>query len=75
MPQIPFIGGGYTDYSLNVNSQISQNLYPETDKEGGKHVVALYPVPGMKEWVNVSSSRPVGITTGFFSGSLTAVKH
>lgn len=71
--EIPFVGGGYLDYSLNLDSQVCQNLYPEIDKEGGKHIVALYPIPGMKEWVNISSVTPVG-SSGMFAGTVTAVK-
>lgn len=52
MPEIKFIGGAYQGLSPNVNAQECINLYPEVDKEGGK-VLSLFPVPGLKVWLNL----------------------
>ncbi len=50
--EINFIGGAYLGRSPNVNAQECVNLYPVVDKEGGK-VLALYPTPGLKLWLNL----------------------
>ena len=45
--EIPFIGGSYNDYSLNLNAQVCQNLYPVIDQQDGKSVLSLENVPGL----------------------------
>lgn len=49
--ELNIIGGAYLGRSPNVNAQECVNLYPVVDKEGGK-VLALYPTPGLKLWLN-----------------------
>ncbi len=48
--EIPFIGGGYTARSKDLNSQVCQNLYVEIDKSGAKNLLALVACPGCLEW-------------------------
>lgn len=66
--KIPFIGGAYLGRSPNVNAQECVNLYPVVDKEGGK-VLALYPCPGLKPWLDLDledkPSRAMHIMNGY----------
>jgi len=48
MATIPFVGGNYTDRSLNLNCQITQNMFPVVDKL--RKVISMYGVPGLSEW-------------------------
>ena len=45
--EIKFVGGAYNDYSLNLNAQVCQNLYPVIDQQDGKSVLSLENVPGL----------------------------
>ena len=51
--QIDFIGGEYQDFSLNLNAQVCQNLYPVVDQEGGESILSLENVPGLVLIVNL----------------------
>lgn len=51
--EFPFIGGAYTARSQNLNAQECENFYVETDQTGGKNIIALVGVPGMKEWLDI----------------------
>jgi len=53
MPEIPFIGGAYTDRSRKLNSQICQNLIPILDQQGGKSVKSLKGIPGAKQYYDL----------------------
>jgi len=48
MATIPFVGGNYIDRSLNLDCQISQNLFPAVDRL--RNVTCLYGVPGLVEF-------------------------
>jgi len=50
--EMPFIGGSYTARSKNLNAQVCQNFYVETDQTGAKNIIALIGCPGAKLWVN-----------------------
>lgn len=46
--QIPFVGGAYTGWSKNINSQTCINLFPVVDQQDAKQVIALYGTPGLE---------------------------
>jgi hypothetical protein len=52
--EIPFVGGTYEGKSKNLNAQVSQNLYPVLDQQGGKTILGLYNVPGATEYIDLS---------------------
>jgi len=49
--EIAFIGGAYTARSTNLNAQVCQNLYMETDQTGAKNIIALVGCPGALPWL------------------------
>src|SRR3972149_1425872 len=67
--EIPFVGGAYQGRSLNLDSQVCQNLYPVVYNEGGKKVLALMGVPGLIPW---ESSLP-GLNYLTFAGNLSRI--
>jgi len=48
--KIPFVSGAYLDRSPNFDAEVCQNLYVNIDKEGGKEILSLFGIPGLKEW-------------------------
>lgn len=60
MPEsFPFIGGAYLARSKDLNAQVCQNLYVETDRTGAKNIIALVGCPGMKEWLAIGPGAEV----------------
>ena len=59
---IPFVGMEYTSRSLNENSQVLLNLFPELDKTG-KYPVALYGTPGLSLLGTIGSGPIRGMWT------------
>ena len=54
--EIPFIGGGYTGRSRELNAQVCQNLFPVVDQQDGKSVLSMYGTPGLTAWKNLSDA-------------------
>ena len=48
--ELPFVGGAYTARSPNLNAQVCQNFYLETDQTGAKSIIALVGTPGTTLW-------------------------
>ena len=48
--EMPFIGGAYQGRDKNLNAQVCQNLYVETDQTGAKNIMALVNTPGLVTW-------------------------
>jgi hypothetical protein len=66
--EIPFVGGAYQGRSLNINSQVCQNLYPVMDQQGGKKVLALMNTPGLSLFSNptdVGAVRGLEVMGGY----------
>lgn len=59
MPDIPLIGGAYVARSVDINAQRCINLYPETEGEGGKNVAALIGTPGLDDFADLGTGKPV----------------
>uniref|UniRef100_A0A6M3IPY6 Putative DNA stabilization protein n=1 Tax=viral metagenome TaxID=1070528 RepID=A0A6M3IPY6_9ZZZZ len=57
--EIPWVGGAYTARSRNLNAQVCQNFYVETDQTGAKNIIALVGCPGMKLWTTPGVAREV----------------
>lgn len=49
---IPLFGIGNQGKSLNVNAQTRKNLYIEVQQDAEKHVLTMYPTPGLITFVN-----------------------
>ena len=56
---IPIVGPTYTNRSLPVGSQVTQNFYVEVNK-GGDEVVSMQPFPGLKAWSSAGSGKDRG---------------
>ncbi|MEE8289574.1 MAG: hypothetical protein V3R25_09195 [Nitrosomonadaceae bacterium] len=54
---IPLVGPTYTNRSLPVNSQVTQNFYLELNQEGGEPA-SLQPFPGLKPFANTTDGGP-----------------
>jgi len=57
--EINFINGAYTARSKNLNAQLCQNFYIETDTTGAKNGVALIGCPGCIEWKDTGNYAEV----------------
>jgi hypothetical protein len=70
--EIPFVGGGYSGRSTNLNAQVCQNWYLEIDQQEGKSPKALINTPGMLLW---GTSGTASVVRGLYvwSGYLYAV--
>lgn len=55
--EIPFIGGAYSEWSLNANAQRCVNLFPKLDQQSAKNAVTLSGTPGLVEFSDVPTAR------------------
>lgn len=65
--KVNFVGGAYSDYSTNLNSQICVNMFPVIDNKGGKETYVLYPRPGLLAFgdsTDNKSSRKLYVING-----------
>lgn len=53
LEQIPLFGLGNQGKSANVDAQERKNLYIEVQQDAEKHVLTLYPTPGLQTFVNL----------------------
>jgi len=54
--EIPFVGGAYTEQSVNVNAQKCVNLFPVMDNEQAKNKVVLHSTPGLSLFGNITTT-------------------
>jgi hypothetical protein len=69
---VPLFGLGTQGKSLNVNAQSRKNLYVEVQQDPEKHVLTLYPTPGLATFVNFGAT-PIRGT--YEHGELMYVVH
>lgn len=62
--EIPFVGGGYSGRSTNLNAQVCQNWYVEVDQQEGKAAKALINTPGM---LIFSTTGTVSVVRGLYA--------
>lgn len=70
---IPFVGAAYEAKSPNLSAQRCVNLYPVANEAGGTKVRALYPTPGLQEWLSFDTSSPVRAIYPTETGALMIV--
>lgn len=58
---IPLFGIGNQGKSANVNAQSRINLYIEIQQDAEKHVLTMYPTPGLSTFVNFGATPIRGI--------------
>lgn len=58
---IPLFGIGNTGKSVNVDAQQRLNLYVEVNQDPEKHVLTLYPTPGLATFVNFGDTPIRGL--------------
>lgn len=56
--KLPLFGPDSADDSPNVNSQLTQNLWPKMRTVGARNVIAMYGVPGLTEVTIAPSGGP-----------------
>lgn len=69
---IPLFGIGNQGKSPNVNAQSRKNLYIEVQQDAEKHVLTMYPTPGLLTFVNFGSTPIRGM---YEMGSFIYVVH
>lgn len=55
--EIPFIGGAYSELSLNANAQRCVNLFPKVDNQNPKNSVTLSGTPGLVELSDILTAQ------------------
>lgn len=58
---VPLFGIGNTGKSVNVDAQQRLNLYVEVNQDPEKHVLTLYPTPGLATFVNFGDTPIRGL--------------
>lgn len=68
--RLPLFGPDSADDSLNVNAQLTQNMWPRMRTVGSRNVIAMYGVPGLTEVGIAPSGGPCrgnGVRFGDYS--------
>ncbi|MCD6162616.1 MAG: hypothetical protein J7K40_09420 [candidate division Zixibacteria bacterium] len=57
--EIPFLGGAYEGRSKSLNAQQSVNLFPVSDQQEAKTILAMYGTPGTVDFVDTGTAAVV----------------
>ncbi len=63
MSRFGLIGGSYTSQSVNADSEMTMNWYPETIEANGNSQMALYNTPGLSLFCDLTGVAVLGLIT------------